>query len=334
MSQVQLKDIPLLQVRDVSVFYGKRVKAVDGVSFEIKELEANCLVGESGSGKTTLARCITLLTRPTLGSIKFQGEEITKFKGKDLMDYRRQVQLIFQDPYETLNPRQDVFTFVSTPIQQLLGERNRSVLYDRVAHLLEVVGLNPEITIGKLPHQLSGGERQRINIARALAPEPKLIVADEPVTMLDATQRLKILVLLTKIKSQKKLTLLMVTHDIASAKVISDRIMVMYGGKLVETGQISEALKNPSHPYLELLISSVPRLHLENRVKNEKSRTFVSDEQKVERGCVFRNRCKYARELCAQTEPKLSPTSSSTHFAACHYPLDASINAPRPLTSS
>jgi peptide/nickel transport system ATP-binding protein len=331
MSQIQLTESPLLQVKDVSVLYGKKVKAVDGVSFEIKESEANCLVGESGSGKTSLARCITLLTRATSGSIKFQGEEITKFKGKDLLDYRRKVQLVFQDPYETLNPRQDVFTFVSTPIQQLLGERNKSVLYDRVSALLEVVGLSPEITIGKFPHQLSGGERQRVNIARALAPEPKLIVADEPVTMLDATQRLKILVLLAKIKSQKKLTLLMVTHDIASAKVISDSIMVMYRGKLVETGQISEALKNPSHPYLELLISSVPQLRLDNKIKNVRSGTFVSDEQKVETGCVFRNRCKYARELCAQTTPKLSPTSSATHYAACHYPLGAPT---KPLHSS
>ena len=333
MSQVQQTDTPLLQVKDLSVLYGKKVKAVDDVSFEIGELEANCLVGESGSGKTTIARCITLLTRPTSGSIKFQGKEITKISGKELLDYRRKVQIIFQDPYEALNPRQDVFTFVSTPIQQLLGERNRSILYDRVSSLLEVVGLNPEITIPKLPHQLSGGERQRVNIARALAPEPKLIVADEPVTMLDATQRLKILVLLAKIKSQKRLALLMVTHDIASAKVVSDRIMVMYRGKLVETGQISEALKTPSHPYLELLISSVPRLRSDNKTKNERSTTFVSDEQRVGTGCVFRMRCKYSRELCTQMVPKLSPTSSPTHDAACHFPLGGPANRQEQLSS-
>ncbi|MGI0079288.1 MAG: ATP-binding cassette domain-containing protein, partial [Nitrososphaerales archaeon] len=219
MSQVQLEEstasrrggaAPLLEVRNLTVTFSKefgflgrqhrQTRAVDGASFDLYPSETLSLVGESGSGKTTIARCITALTRPTSGSIKYNGADITRLRGRNLRSYRKEVQIAFQDPFGSLDPFQNVLTTLSIPIRRLAGERNLSKVNDEVSSILEEVGLVPSEVLHKLPHQMSGGERQRVNIARALASEPKILVADEPVSMLDASQRLNLLLLLQELQ--------------------------------------------------------------------------------------------------------------------------------------
>lgn len=263
------KKEPVLKVSNLFVTFSKKsgifkrksltVRAVDDVSFQIYQSEIISLVGESGSGKTTIARCILGLTRPNSGSITFDEKEITALKGKSLLAYRRDVQLIFQDPFESLNPRLDVFAIVSIPILRLTDDRNgSSALTEKVARLLVEVRLDPDEVMHKYPHQLSGGQRQRVNIARALASNPRFLIADEPITMLDASQRLNILSLLMQLKMKRNLTILLITHDLASAKMMSDRTLVMYLGKLVEVGPTKEVLSKPHHPYTELILGDSP----------------------------------------------------------------------------
>ena len=275
MSQVQLKSDPtesnaLLEVTNLRVHFTKtrgvirrqsiNIKAVDDVSFKLNESDIVSVVGESGSGKTTLARCIMGLSVPTSGSIKFNGIEVTKLRGKALHDYRREVQMIFQDPFETLNPGNNVFTTLSLPIKHLTGETKPQVIREKIWSLLEEIGLDPAEVAERYPHQLSGGQRQRINIARALATDPKLLIADEPITMLDAAQRKNILSLLNDLKLTRNLTMLMITHDLASAKVMSQRTMVMYQGKFVETGDSQTVFTHPHDPYVKLILKSTPTL--------------------------------------------------------------------------
>ena len=341
--QVQLEDNalrsanmeqPILQVSHLSVTFARHrgtfgeqtaIRAINDVSFEIFESESLCLVGESGSGKSTIARCISLLTRPTGGSIIFDGSDVTKFKGKDLLKYRRNVQMVFQDPFESLNPRHNVLTTISTPLKLLTGEKKASVLFDKVSNLLEEVGLEAGRVIRRYPHQLSGGERQRVNIARALASEPKLLIADEPITMLDAEQRLNILSLLLKLKTERNLTLLMITHDLASARITSDRTLVLYLGNLVESGETKSVLSRPHHPYVELIMNAIPRIHLSSEISADAETTSPTIEESsvVTKGCVFLPRCKYGTSTCKEVEPKLEEKSPD-HQAACHNPLNTS----------
>lgn len=311
-----------LSIRDLSVDFktkGGVLHAVGKVSFDVRESEVLSIVGESGSGKTTVARCITRLTKPSSGSIKCYGTEIGNLRGKELIDYRRKVQMIFQDPFESLNPRQDVFTAVSTPIQSLLGEKDQHRLYELVTELLEEVGLNPKLVMYRFPHQISGGEKQRVSIARALSVNPKILVADEPITMLDSAQRLNVLSILKQLKEKRNMTVVMITHDLASAKLLSDRVIVMYRGKVFETGITEQLLEHPSHPYTELILASMPDVD----VDKSKVET-VGDKWEAKRiplsGCVFSPRCKYATEICHQVEPALE-TKSPDHIAACHNAL-------------
>ncbi len=302
------------------------VHAVDGVSFQLYESEVLSVVGESGSGKTTIAKCILGLVPPTSGSIKYNGTEVTTLKGGALKDYRRSVQVIYQDPFESLSPRLDVYTTLSIPIRRLTDETDEARILERVNRLLSEVGLDPKETIHKLPHQLSGGERQRINIARALAPNPKLLVADEPITMLDASQRLNILSLLTELKTKRDFTMLLITHDLASAKITSDRTAVMYSGKLVEIGPTHALLSKPHHPYTELILNATPRLTETTQAAREAlsaaGYTSGIEESQGERvGCVFAPRCKYVTTICKEVEPPLLAKSPS-HFAACHNALN------------
>jgi ABC-type oligopeptide transport system ATPase subunit len=265
MSQVQLtNDIQFLSVNNLCVMFidrsqhNAKINAVQDVSFNLGEGEILSVAGESGSGKTTVARTISALASPTSGSVTFKGTEVSSLKGKDLLKYRRQVQMIFQDPYESLNPRWDVFTTVSNHIRYLTGEKNRDSIQEKVVHLVTEVGLDPGIVLHRLPHMLSGGERQRINIARALSPDPRLLIADEPVTMLDASQRLNVLRLLLKLKTDRNLSIILITHDLASAKVASDRIIIMKKGRIVEAGQTDIVLTKPSNEYTRLILSSTP----------------------------------------------------------------------------
>ena len=338
MSQIQLSSesndqrAPMLTITNLKVHF-KRVqgtfarktiivKAVDDVSLQMHKSEVLCLVGESGSGKTTIARCVAALEKPTSGSIVFENKNVTNLRGKALKDYRREVQIIFQDPFESLYSRFDVFTTIATPITALTGLKNKSELKEMVSSLLTEVGLNPTEYMHRLPHQLSGGERQRISIARALAPSPKMLVADEPITMLDASQRLNVLSILMQLKERRNLAILLITHDLASARLVSNTAAVLYRGKLVELGATDVILSTPHHPYTNLILESTPDID----APSQESRSLVGgteESEYVSRGCVFRPRCMYATKVCEDEDPALLEKSKK-HFAACHNPLNAS----------
>jgi oligopeptide/dipeptide ABC transporter ATP-binding protein len=324
----------LLSVRNLRVEFKKQrgflnrqtitIRAVDNLSFDVRESELISIVGESGSGKTTVARCILGLTRPTTGSIMYNGVDVSKLKGNALLDYRRQVQVIYQDPFESLDPGQDVYTTISIPIKRLTGEKDGSSILERVRELLDEVGLEAAEVMHRYPHQLSGGQRQRVNICRALASNPKLLIADEPITMLDAAQRLNILTLLMDLKARRNLTVVMITHDLHSAQIVSQRTLVMYLGKLVEAGSTESILTRPLHPYVELILESAPKLEQakvsSSVFKDDRSISWIEESDDVTKGCVFRPRCKYAMSICSEEEPALEEKKES-HYAACFNPL-------------
>jgi len=261
-------DVPLLEARDLTVrfasgrgFLGKKViTAVDGVSISVMKGEVLGLVGESGSGKTTLARTVVKLVNPHSGSVFFKGRDISSIKGEGTKAYRRQVQMIFQDPYESLNPRATAEKAVEEPLVIHGLARDASARHEQVHRLIEMAGLNPEAVSKKYPHELSGGERQRISIARALAVSPELLMADEPVSMLDVSIRIGVLELLKELKRKLDLTVVFITHDLGVARYFCDRIAVMYRGKLMEAAATEELMAHPSDPYTRLLLESVPDL--------------------------------------------------------------------------
>ncbi|MDG6999140.1 MAG: ABC transporter ATP-binding protein [Nitrososphaerota archaeon] len=297
----------------------KYVKAVDGISIEMGQGETLALVGESGCGKTTTARSIVRLARPTGGKIYVGGIDIALLSGRELKKYRRMVQYIFQDPYESLNPRQTIFDAIATPIRIHKLVPDKQSLQRRVSELLESVNLEPKQVADKYPFQLSGGQRQRVNIARALATRPELIIADEPVSMLDVSLRTGVLQLLEKLKREYGLTFIIITHDMAVARQVSDRIAVMYLGKIVEIGTSTEVIDHPIHPYTRMLLAATPELE---RTKVER-KTGVSVEEgtigsamNLPTGCRFHPRCKYAIEKCRKSEPSLLARTSN-HLAAC-----------------
>jgi peptide/nickel transport system ATP-binding protein len=319
---------PILRVKNLVVTFTKNrgtlkksktvVRAVDDVSFDIYKNEIVSLVGESGSGKTTIARAIMSLVTPDSGSITFNELQVSRLGRKELLNYWKDVQFVFQDPFESLNPRFDVFTTLSISLNRLTGETDSSVTTERVHKVLGEVGLDSEEVVHKFPHQLSGGERQRVNIAHALIPNPKLLIADEPITMLDASQRLNMLTLLMQLRSARHLTILMITHDLASALMTSDRTMVMYLGKVVETGPTRALLASPHHPYAEMIIQATPRL--KRPMDSVDSTASMEESEYVTKGCVFRPRCSYATEICREVEPGLLEKSKG-RFAACHNAL-------------
>jgi peptide/nickel transport system ATP-binding protein len=316
---------PILQIRNLRITFQEGIrkksviKAVNDVSFDLLEGEVLSIVGESGSGKTTIARAIAALAPATSGEILYKEKEVTSLKGRALLDYRREVQVVFQDPYESLNPRWDVFTTIATHLRYLGEEKDKAKIQEHVAQVLQEVGLKPELVLHRFPHQLSGGERQRVNIARALSPNPKLLLADEPITMLDASQRLNVLRLLLHLKEKRNLTVILITHDLASANVASDRTFIMYRGKLVEAGPTEKVLSRPHHPYTELILNSMPDLH--TKPQSDAAAPSSDEKQQVTAGCIFRPRCKYATEVCAKVEPELSEKSAS-HLVACHNSLN------------
>lgn len=324
---------PLMEVKDLCITFRKKrgfvrektsvINAVYHLSFSVGESEVFSVVGESGSGKTTLARCLLAVAKPTSGAVYWNGKELSTLQGDALREFRRNVQIVYQDPYESLNPRNDVFKTISDPIRNLLGENDQAQLQKKVSGLLREVGLNPEKYTHRLPHQLSGGERQRVNIARALAPGPRILVADEPTTMLDASQRLNILSLLRKLKAERKLTIVLITHDLAVAKLMSSRIAVMFVGRLVEIGPAEAVVTSPHHPYAELVMEAIPDMS-GGEIDVSDFLVTIEESEMVTRGCVFRPRCKYATPQCAEAEPELV-LRSPEHSAACYNPLNAKI---------
>jgi len=337
-SDPALNGQPLIEVRDVKKYFPirkgvmqkevARVHAVDGVSFAVHPGETLGLVGESGCGKSTLGRTIVRLLEPTSGEIIFQGQPIHGHGARQLRPLRREMQMVFQDPYASLNPRKRVGSIIGDPLKiHKLGTKAERKA--RVEELLETVGLSPE-HYNRFPHEFSGGQRQRIGIARALALRPKLIVADEPVSALDVSIQSQMLNLLEDLQNEFRLTYIFIAHDLGVVRHVSDRIAVMYLGKLVEMSPAEELYSRPIMPYTEALLSAVPVPDPDLAKKRERIvlEGDVPSPINPPTGCRFHPRCRYATQVCSEIEPPLVEYGNG-HLAACHHPLnvDAAVGA-------
>ena len=319
---------PLLQVRDLRVHFpvkegglGRKpvrvVRAVDGIDLDIQRGETLGLVGESGCGKSTTGRAILQLIRPTTGSVRFHGQDLTALRGRELRAVRRQMQMVFQNPYASLDPRMTVGSIIAEPLRVHRVLRGRA-LNERVLELVELVGLNPA-HVRRFPHEFSGGQRQRVGIARAIALQPELIVADEPISALDVSIQAQILNLLQDLQEKLSLTYLFIAHDLAAVRHVSNRIAVMYLGKVVEVAAADEITRRPLHPYTQALISAVPVPDPSAEAQRRRVVLRGDPPSPIDppSGCRFRTRCAYAFDRCATDEPQLR-TSEGNHQTACH----------------
>jgi oligopeptide/dipeptide ABC transporter ATP-binding protein len=320
----------LLEVRDLTKHFhvsgrigsaGGTVRAVDGVSFAIRRGETLGLVGESGCGKTTTGRCVLLLEQPTSGQIVFEGVDLTGLSHRALRKVRRRVQVIFQDPYSSLNPRMTIGQIIAEPLKVHRIVSGKTAREARVRELLAQVGLLPQHA-ARYPHQLSGGQRQRVGIARALAMEPALIVCDEPVSALDVSIQAQIINLLEDLQRRLGLTYLFIAHDLSVVRHISDRVVVMYLGKIVEVADRKALYEEPLHPYTRALLSAVPIPDPKLEASRERKvlRGEVPSPLKPPSGCVFHPRCPMAEARCSAETPGLRELKPG-HWAACHFAL-------------
>src|SRR3954451_6814198 len=323
---------PLLRVEHLTIEFGaggrRKVYAVSDVSFDVCEGETVGLVGESGCGKSTTGRAVVQLPRPTGGSVVFDGQELTKLKGEDLRRTRIKLQMIFQDPISSLNPRRRIKDIIAEPLRiwKIGDEASQEA---KVREVLATVGLDYDTQAHRRPHEFSGGQCQRISIARALVLDPKVIICDEPVSALDVSVQAQILNLLEDMKARYGLTLIFIAHDLAVIKNISDRVVVMYLGKLCEVAQPDALYEHPSHPYTNALLSSIPVPDPEVNVEATSSRLAGDLPSPINppSGCRFRTRCPNAQERCALEEPLMREIAPG-HFLACHYPVDAPVAPP------
>jgi peptide/nickel transport system ATP-binding protein len=320
--KAHLRKDSLLRVEDLVVEFpagpGRKVHAVSGVSLDLKDGETLGLVGESGCGKSTTGKAIMQLPPPTSGSIVFDGRDLTKLHGEDLRRTRPQLQMIFQDPISSLNPRRKIKEIISEPLS-IWGRSDGAAKVDEV---LEAVGLDPVAVADRRPHQFSGGQCQRISIARSLVLEPKVIICDEPVSALDVSVQAQILNLLEDMKQRYQLTLVFIAHDLAVVKNISDRVCVMYLGKVCEVAGSDDLYEQPHHPYTAALLASIPEPNPEMRPSSMGLKGELPSPIDPPSGCRFRTRCPRAKERCAVEEPLMREVEPD-HFVACHFPLGA-----------
>lgn len=279
------------------------VKAVNGVDLAVKKKQVHALVGESGSGKSTLGRAALRLVEPTEGTIQFKGVFLEKLTQKELKPFRRSLQIIFQDPYSSLNPRKRIVDSLGEGMLLHGLARSESEMKEKVALTLESVGLSPDV-MHRYPHQFSGGQQQRISIARVIALEPELIVCDEAVSALDLSVQAQILNLLSHLQEKLSLSYLFISHDLSVVKHFSDRLTVMYLGKVMETGNAAKILSHPKHPYTQLLLSSIPKIDPKERNQRILLKGEIPSAIDPPSGCPFRTRCPYARAICAEPPPR------------------------------
>ncbi|HEY7346809.1 MAG TPA: oligopeptide/dipeptide ABC transporter ATP-binding protein [Ktedonobacterales bacterium] len=295
------------------------IHAIDGVSFSIRRGSTLGLVGESGSGKTTIGRCIVRLYKPTRGSILMDGVDLSQVAGNDLRQVRRKVQMVFQDPFASLNPRFSIGSLIDEPMRiHRIGTSRQARA--RTEELLELVGLNPAF-YDRYPHEFSGGQRQRIVIARAISINPEFLIADEPVSALDVSIRAQILNLMQRLQRQLGLTYLFVSHDLSVVRHVADQIAVMYLGKIMELADRDEIYRRPKHPYTQALLSAVPIP--DPKVEKNRQRVILAGDLpspvNLPRGCRFHTRCPLAQAICREVEPPFEDKTGAGHFAACHF---------------
>ena len=317
---VKVKDLKMYFPITQGIIFQRRVgdiKAVDGISFDVRRKETLGLVGESGCGKSTTGRAILQLYRPTAGDVEFDGQSLVNMKGEPLRRMRRRMQMIFQDPYASLNPRMTVGDIIGEPldVHNIMASRKRR---ERVQELLQIVGLNPYF-VNRYPHEFSGGQRQRIGVARALAVQPEFIVCDEPISALDVSIQAQIINLLEELQEEFGLTYLFIAHDLSVVRHISDRVAVMYLGKLVELTDRASLYMNPLHPYTKALLSAVPIP--DPVVEDHRRRTILKGEipspANPPSGCNFHTRCPSRLPICDQVDPEWQDVGGG-HWVACH----------------
>ena len=320
----------LVDVRDLKMYFPLTrgiviqrvigyVRAVDGISFSIARGQTLGLVGESGSGKTTIGRTIVRLYKPTAGQILFGDKDLATLSGEELRQVRQRVQMIFQDPFASLNPRFTIGSLIAEPMH-IYKIASNAEIRERTLELLRVVGLRPEY-IDRYPHEFSGGQRQRIAVARALSINPEFVIADEPVSALDVSIRAQVLNLLQRLQEQFNLTYLFVSHDLSVVRHVADRIAVMYLGKIVELSDRDELYAAPKHPYTKALLSAIPIP--DPQIEKRRRRIILSGDLpspiRIPSGCRFHTRCPMAQDICSQVEPAFEAKEGREHYAACHF---------------